>query len=282
MRSPRAIFTRRGVAAYKGTQEGRYAYMANETSGLAALRAEIDAADEAIHDAIMRRTETVARIGGDKRAQDAAVHRPAREAQIARRLLARHEGVFPPASLMRIWRELIAASVCQQGRFVVCVADDEAAGAAREHFGTATPQTRAHDPLKPVLDGEAEAALLPWPASLQAGNWWLRLVVARERGADAAVLWRLPFAGGAPRWLVVGRGLVGDSGDDRTLVAAAGGAAVKALQSAGISDTQRLARASAFDLIEIQGFVSADATAAAAGDDARLVWLGAYPAPVDL
>ena len=138
--------------------------MADKTVDLAALRAEIDAADEAIHDAIMRRTGTVARVGAAKREKDAVVHRPAREAQIARRLLARHEGVFPPASIVRIWRELIAASVCQQGRFLVCVADDEAAGAARDHFGTATPQTRAQDPLKPVLDGEAEAALMPWPA----------------------------------------------------------------------------------------------------------------------
>lgn len=256
--------------------------MTDEALDLAALRAEIDAADEAIHDAIMRRTDTVARVGAAKREKDAVVHRPAREAQIARRLLARHEGAFPPASLVRIWRELIAASVCQQGRFLVCVADDAAAGAARDHFGTATPQSRAHDPLKPVLDGDAEAALLPWPASPQAGNWWLRLVVARERGADVGVLWRLPFVGGAPKWLVVGRGVVGDSGNDRTLVAAAGSGAAKSLQSAGISDTQRLARASAFDLIEVQGFVPADAIAAAAGDDARLTWLGVFPAPLDL
>jgi hypothetical protein len=230
----------------------------------------------------MRRTETVARVGAAKRDQDAVVHRPSREAQIVRRLLARHAGVFPPASLVRIWRELIAASVAQQGRFLVTVADDDAAQAARDHFGTATPQARAQDPLKPVLDGEAEAALLPWPETAQVGNWWLRLVVARERGAPEAVLWRLPFTGGAPHWLVVGRGIPGDSGDDRTLVAAAGEGAAKALQSAGISDTQRLARASVFDLIEIRGFVSADAIAAAAGDDARLVWLGAFPAPLDL
>lgn len=256
--------------------------MAGKTVDLAALRAEIDAADDAIHDAILRRTATVAQVGATKREANAVVHRPAREAQIVRRLLARHEGVFPPASIVRIWRELIAASVCQQGPFRVTVTDDAAAQAAREHFGTATPVSRAHDPLAPVIDGEAEAALLPWPASAQVGTWWLRLAVQRERGSEAAVLWRLPFTGGAPHWLVVGKGIAGDSGNDRTLIAAAGEGAAKALQSAGISDTQRLARASAFDLIEVQGFVSADAIAAAAGADARLDWLGAYPSPLDL
>lgn len=256
--------------------------MAEQTTDLEALRAEIDAADDAIHDAIMRRAAAVARVGAGKRRDGAAIHRPAREARIVRRLLARHDGPFPPAALARVWRELIAASICQQGSFRLMVPDDAAAQAARDHFGTIAPVTWAGDPLKPVLDGEAEAALMPWPAAAGAANWWFRLVGARARGGEAAVLWRLPFTGGPPRWLVVGAGIPGDSGDDRTLVAAAGAGAAKALQSAGISDTQRLARASAFDLVELRGFLSADAIAAAAGADARLVWLGAYPAPLDL
>jgi chorismate mutase len=43
-----------------------------------------------------------------------AAHQPAREAQIIRRLIERNRGAFPPATLVRMWRELLAATVRQQ------------------------------------------------------------------------------------------------------------------------------------------------------------------------
>src|ERR1700722_2014240 len=69
-------------------------------NGLAALRAELDAIDDTMHDLLMRRAgviEAVAQSG--KR----SALRPGREASIIRRLLARHQGSLPPQAVYRIW-----------------------------------------------------------------------------------------------------------------------------------------------------------------------------------
>ena len=85
-----------------------------ETS-LAALRAEIDAIDDALHDLVMRRAAVVARMAASRVKGDASSLRPGREASILRRLLARHSGALPPAALVRLWREILSASNAMQG-----------------------------------------------------------------------------------------------------------------------------------------------------------------------
>src|SRR5262245_23985308 len=68
------------------------AVMTDPHPNLAALRQQIDAIDQQMHDLLMRRTEAVLGIAAAKRESGEAVLRPAREAQVLRRLLARHKG----------------------------------------------------------------------------------------------------------------------------------------------------------------------------------------------
>ena len=87
---------------------------------LAALRAELDRIDDALHDLLIRRADVVARVAATKPNGTLAL-RPGREAAIIRRLLARHTGHLPPQALVRLWRELLAATTAMQGPFVVAV-----------------------------------------------------------------------------------------------------------------------------------------------------------------
>ncbi|MFM7416430.1 MAG: chorismate mutase, partial [Alphaproteobacteria bacterium] len=62
---------------------------------LQALRAEIDALDDAMHDLLMRRAGVVARMAASRAKVGAGSPlRPGREAAVLRRLLARHSGAL--------------------------------------------------------------------------------------------------------------------------------------------------------------------------------------------
>ncbi|MEN9499161.1 MAG: hypothetical protein RIS83_980, partial [Pseudomonadota bacterium] len=60
---------------------------------LQALRAEIDALDDAMHDLLMRRAAVVARMAASRaKTGGGSPLRPGREAAVLRRLLGRHQG----------------------------------------------------------------------------------------------------------------------------------------------------------------------------------------------
>lgn len=187
---------------------------------LAALRGEIDALDDALHDLVMRRADVVARMAASRVKGDASSFRPGREAKILRRLLARHSGPLPPAALARLWREILSASNAMQGGFSVALpeGDAEVYKAARARFGAmAAPDLRAgpEAALAALAEGAAQAAVLPVPAAEGAGAWWAGLDAPRLQ-----VVARLPFYAVAPvpRAMVVTRDGPDPSGDDRTLL----------------------------------------------------------------
>lgn len=190
--------------------------MRNESDPLAGFRAEIDHIDDALHDLIMRRAEVVLQIAATKSsmAGNAAAPllaiRPGREAQIMRRLIARHSGVLPAAAIARIWRELIAAKIGMQGPFEVAVYGSSESLAmwdvARSHFGSVTP-TSLYPSTAQVLSRVAESkgviGVLPTPGiSGPDGDWWPALAHATiSDGADSGVriIARLPFVRMAAR-----------------------------------------------------------------------------------
>jgi chorismate mutase-like protein len=194
------------------------------TDPLAALRAEIDAVDDALHDLLMRRADVVARIAAG-RVKDAAASplRPGREAAMLRRLLSRHAGPLPPAALVRLWREILAASSAMQGRLSVLLPSGNAAlaDAARRHFGVGAALLHEPDPadlLPRLVDGAAQAAVLPLPAEDGPGAWWAGL-----DPASVQVVARLPFfaadaASSRPEAMLLARGDADPSGDDRTVL----------------------------------------------------------------
>ncbi len=261
-----------------------------------ALRAEIDAIDDAMHDLLMRRAEVVARLAASRAKGSAIPLRAGREAAVLRRLLARHAGPLAPARLVRIWREIFMASTAIQGAFSVAAyvpaAQGAAARAAREQFGPATP-IRVHPTparaLAAVTGGEASVAVLPLPQDGEAEEeaWWTRLEVPRLQ-----VVARLPFIAAAPAdsaALVVAPVAPDPSGADRSLLAVeveADGQRSRIAQgfaAAGFEATTLvLARtpAATVALVEVDGFLRAEDPRLAALPWPQRTILGAYAAPV--
>jgi len=196
---------------------------------LTSLRREIDEIDQAMHDLLMRRAELVERIRGAKTGERAAVWRPAREAQVLRRLLARHRGAFSRATLVRIWREIMSEFVRMQAPFAVAVvvpADrPELLELARDHFGqSATLQTHptTRGAIAAIVEGRASVGVLPSPEDDDHEPWWPTLERSGEN--KYRIVAKLPFAparsGRTERReaLVVGRITHDPSGADHSYV----------------------------------------------------------------
>jgi chorismate mutase len=259
---------------------------------LAALRAEIDALDDAMHDLLMRRAAVVSRMAASRaKTGGGSPLRPGREAAVLRRLLARHQGALSRGAVVRIWRHVFMAHTAIQGGFTAAVAaSGEGAPSlalAREHFGTQTPLRSSATPaqaLAAVSSGEASVAVLPVPAAEGGGAWWQSLEVPR-----LCIVARLPFLADAARAdaaLVVAPVPPDASGEDRSLLRLEAGADAsrdsfaRQLSEAGLTgrvvcllrqDGRSLA------LAEIDGFIAAGDPRLAA---LHSVLLGAYAVPV--
>src|SRR5918995_3737628 len=163
------------------------------------LRAQIDRIDQEILDRLIERSAVVRRIAEVKgdRLDGRSPLRPAREAQILRRLTARAGGRFPAQVLVRMWRELIAELTRLQAPLSVAVfAPAERAlqiwDLARDHFGSATamvPVDRPIQALRALADGSATVAVLPLPSDEE--SWWVSLMSDHDLRLRAFA--RLPF-----------------------------------------------------------------------------------------
>ena len=250
--------------------------MPNNVPPLEDLRRAIDAVDDGLLDLVVRRGELVTEVGRGKSSADAPIYRPAREAQIMRRLLARPFDADEKDRILRIWRAIMAASYERQGGLRIA-ADPEVEWDAAKHF---SPRHRpaaapAAEALAKVVSGAADLAVLPAPTPFGGAPWLLRLIEARRAGAPLYVLSRLPFfalaATASSEALVVGRGMVDSSGNDVTLAAAerAPEGAITACFETG---------AKGLSLFAYAEYVRPDDSRLGA---AGAVWLGAYPRPLD-
>jgi len=172
--------------------------MADASPSLDALRGEIDQIDGEIHALLMRRTQVSRRVARAKGKAPQPI-RFAREVQVLRRLLDNHEGPLPGAVLVRIWREIFADSLSQQGPFSVAVLAADGlpslTGLARDHFGVITPileQGSAVRVVNAVAEGECGVGLLPPPESDSPDAWWRFL--ARDGAGVPRIIGRLPLA----------------------------------------------------------------------------------------
>ena len=113
------------------------------------MRAEIDHIDETMHGLLMQRGEIIDRLIAVKQTHECgSAFRPAREAEMMRRLVNRHHGILPLDTAESIWRVIISTFTYVQAPFSVHadLTDNPAAmrDSARFHFGFTVPFVRAY------------------------------------------------------------------------------------------------------------------------------------------
>jgi chorismate mutase len=171
--------------------------MAQQPPSLADLRNEIDRIDESMHELLMQRGEIIDRLIAVKQTQESgSAFRPAREAEMMRRLVQRHHGILPLDTAESIWRVIIATFTYVQAPFSVHA--DLSAGDAgmrdstRFHFGFTVPfvaHMGAAGVVAAVSDSKGDLGLVPAFAAVGAGSWWTAL----EFDTAPKIIARLPF-----------------------------------------------------------------------------------------
>ncbi len=266
------------------------------------LRREVDRLDRSMVELLADRLRVVREIARIKRtAAGQPAIRPGREAQMLRRLVEQAGARFPAGTLVRMWRELLAATTRAQAPLAVvaCVPFDrpELWDLARDHFGSTVPLRRTAtwgSALELLAGGMADLAVLPLPSDDV--PWWAGL--CEGGGRALRVVARLPFGPPGPQLDGIGAMVLGTidpepSGADLSLVALASPADVDpagllaVLTDAGVA-SRLLATlpagppGAALHLIELDGFVTpADPPLAPALERAgrmvlRCTWLGGY------
>src|SRR5262249_48564261 len=169
----------------------------SQEASLAELRREIDRIDAAMHALLIERGEIIDRLIRAKRTQESgSAFRPAREAEMMRRLLERHRGILPLDTAESIWRVIIATFTYIQAPYALHadLSSGESAmrDSARFHFGFTVPFI-AHMGAAAAVAAAAAAPsdLALVPATLLAGApaWW----PAIEPDNEPKIIARLPF-----------------------------------------------------------------------------------------
>jgi chorismate mutase len=168
-----------------------------ETPSLSDLRREIDRIDEAMHGLLMERGDIIDRLIAVKQTQETgSAFRPAREAEMMRRLVDRHKGILPLDTAESIWRVIIATFTYVQAPFSVhadlSAGDAAMRDSARFHFGFTVPfvpHMGAAGVVAAVSDSKGDLGLVPAFAMAGAGAWWNAL----EFDAAPKIIARLPF-----------------------------------------------------------------------------------------
>jgi chorismate mutase len=164
---------------------------------LADLRKEIDRIDENMHRLLMERGEIIDQLIAAKNTQEVgSAFRPAREADMMRRLVQRHHGILPVDTVESIWRVIISTFTHVQAPFSVHA--DLSAGdalmrdSARFHFGFTVPfvpHTGASGVVAAVSESKGDLGLVPAFAAPNGGAWWTSL----EFESAPKIIARLPF-----------------------------------------------------------------------------------------
>src|SRR5271170_5474264 len=264
--------------------------MSTTPTPLEAARARIDEIDAELLRLINERAAMPAVIAAAKAAEGAAQKglglRPAREAQLLRKLLALPHASASPALLVRIWRELMGDSLCKQGPFRLAAwgGRDPArvAELARFRFGAAPPLVmvaKPEDALK-AAKTEGTVAILPLdPGAL----WWGRLL-AEPTLRVFAVLPCLT-AWGTPGALAVAAVEVEPSGGDQTFWITDAPGPTAAIETAfgelGVAGDLMI-EAGGLKLFSLAGYLQSDDERLARAPGRLKGVVGAAPLPFDL
>jgi chorismate mutase len=167
------------------------------TPSLTDLRREIDRIDADMHALLIERGEIIDRLIAVKKTEETgSAFRPAREAEMMRRLVQRHHGSLPLDTAESIWRVIISTFTYVQAPFAVHA--DLSAGdalmrdSARFHFGFTVPfvaHIGAASVVEAVTESKGDLGLVPAFAIAGSGPWWTAL----EFVSAPKIIARLPF-----------------------------------------------------------------------------------------
>src|SRR6188472_4440839 len=166
-----------------------------DAPSLADLRKDIDRIDEAMHRLLMERGEIIDRLIATKQTQETgSAFRPAREADMMRRLVDRHKGILPLDTVESIWRVIISTFTYVQAPFSVhadiSVSEPAMRDSVRFHFGFTVPYVAhfsAQAAVEAVAKSKGDLALVS--ATSSRTPWWLEL----EADGAPKIIARMPF-----------------------------------------------------------------------------------------
>ncbi len=170
-----------------------------DAQALAKLRDRIDAVDAEMHRLLIERGTVIdALIKTKGTGRPGAAFRPGREADMMRRLVARHKGALPLATVEHIWREIITTFTHMQAPFDVTidasVEPDRMRDLARFVFGFSA-ELRPVGSAEAVVAAVAKTSCLGLVARAAKGVWWRGML-----GASAPrIMALLPFIGAKER-----------------------------------------------------------------------------------
>ena len=171
--------------------------MTDRPPTLAELRRDIDRIDEAMHRLLLERGEIIGRLIAVKRtAESGSAFRPAREADMMRRLVERHSGILPLDTAESIWRVIIATFTYVQAPFRVHADFSAGEPAMRDcerfHFGFTVPlvgHMGAAGVVTAIAASPHDLGLVPVGGSAAGTVWWAPL----EAEGAPKIIARLPF-----------------------------------------------------------------------------------------
>jgi chorismate mutase len=162
---------------------------------LEVLRKEIDTIDEQVHRLLMARGDIIDRLIQVKHTQEVgSAFRPAREADMMRRLVQRHRGILPLDTVESIWRVIISTFTYVQAPFSVhadiSIGESAMRDSARFHFGFVVPYVShfsAQAAVEALATSKGDLALVS--ATSSRTPWWIAL----EADDAPKIIARLPF-----------------------------------------------------------------------------------------
>jgi chorismate mutase len=150
-----------------------------------------------MHRLLMQRGDIIDRLIAVKQTQESgSAFRPAREADMMRRLADRHRGILPLDTAEGIWRVIIATFTYVQAPFSVhadlSTGDALMRDSARFHFGFTVPfvpHMGAASVVAAVSESKGDLGLVPAADVAGSGAWWNALEFDRA----PKIIARLPF-----------------------------------------------------------------------------------------
>ena len=282
----------RRAHAYEGATMDATVTEAEAPTGLESLREEIDRIDRDLHAGLIARGEIIDRLIAVKaRAGGGSAFRPAREAEMMRRLVQRHRGILPLDTVEGIWRIIISTFTYVQAPYAVHAdtsgGDAGVRDSARFHFGFTVPLL-VHQGSRAVIDAVAAG---PGDLGLvrtqdQTCAWWADLCAP-----DAPkIIARLPFveradhAAGLPLYVVAKPVREAALHDVLLYAVLLPGAAGRPRPETRIDVVAWAANASGITLIAAvgEGIEPAMVAAAFPAHEARVAFIGSHAARFEL